>query len=262
MRLTSSAEQIIIDAKEYFEEKKTNQRKFVSTPQLVRTMDEAAAKNEKIIIFANRKGYNPTTICADCHRTILCEKCAAPVVMRKMNSKNNVVQICHKCLAELPAPDRCPYCKSWRLDSYGIGAQMVAEEMRGFYPDAKIFEMDSDSIPNEKAGKKIAEEFLSGGRGILVGTEMIFSHINQPVDRVVVISVDGLFTLPEFKINEKVFHLLLKLKSLAKKTFIIQTRFPELPIFDNVLRGEYFRILQRRNRKPQNFPIPAFQTAD
>ena len=86
-RLVGTAEQIIIDAKEYFEEKKTNQRKFVSTPQLVRTMDEAAAKNEKIIIFANRKGYNPTTLCADCHRTILCEKCAAPVVMRKTDSK-------------------------------------------------------------------------------------------------------------------------------------------------------------------------------
>ena len=77
-RIISSAEQIIIDAKKYFEEKKTNQRKFVSTPELLRTMDEAVAKNEIIIIFANRKGYNPTTICADCHRTILCGKCDTP----------------------------------------------------------------------------------------------------------------------------------------------------------------------------------------
>ena len=255
-RLTSTAEQIIIDAKEYFEEKKTNQRKFVSTPQLLKTMDEAAAKNEKIIIFANRKGYNPTTICADCHRTILCGKCDAPVVMRKTDSKN--VQRCHKCLAELPAPDRCPYCKGWRLESYGIGTQMVAEEMRGFYPGAKIFEMDSDSIPNEKTGKKIAEEFLSSG-GILVGTEMIFSYINQPVDRVVAISVDGLFTLPEFKINEKVFHLLLKLKSLAKKTFIIQTRFPELPIFDNVLRGNISGFYKEEIESRKIFQYPPFK---
>ena len=92
--------------------------------------------------------------------------------------------------------------------------------------------MDSDSVSNEKAGKKIAEDFLSLLTGqassgkIIVGTEMIFSYINRPVDRVVAISVDGLFTLPEFKMNEKVFHLLLKLKYLAKKTFIIQTRFP------------------------------------
>ena len=263
-RLVSSAEQIIIDAKEHFEEKKTIGRKFVSTPQLVRIMDEAVAGNEKIIIFANRKGYNPTTICADCHRTILCGKCDAPVVMRKTNLKN-FTQRCHKCLSELPAPDRCPYCKSWRLESYGIGTQMVAEEMRGFFPDAKIFEMDSDSVPNEKTGKKVAEEFLSppaeqvGGGGILVGTEMIFSYINRPVDRVVAISVDGLFTLPEFKINEKVFHLLLKLKLLAKKSFIIQTRFPEMPIFDNVLRGNISEFYKGEIASRKTFQYPPFK---
>lgn len=256
-RMVSLAEQTIIDAKEYFEEKKINQRKFVSTPELLRTMDEAVAKNEKIIIFANRKGYNPTTICADCHRTILCGKCDAPVVMRKTDSKNTI-QRCHKCLAELPAPDRCPYCKGWRLESYGIGTQMVAEEMKGFYPAAKIFEMDSDSVPNEKAGKKIAEEFLVNG-GILVGTEMIFSHINRSVDRVIAISVDGLFTLPEFKINEKVFHLLLKLKSLAQKSFIIQTRFPELPLFANVLRGNISGFYKEEIESRKIFQYPPFK---
>lgn len=269
-RLVGTAEQIIIDAKEYFEEKQ-NQRKFVSTPELLRTMDEAVAKNEKIIIFANRKGYNPTTICADCHRTLLCGKCDAPAVMRKTDSKN-VVQRCHKCLAELPAPDRCPYCKSWRLESYGIGTQMVAEEMRGFFPKAKIFELDSDSVPNEKTGKKIAEEFLAlpagqaGGGGlpagkasILVGTEMIFSYINRPVDRVIAISVDGLFTLPEFKINEKVFHLLLQLKSLAQKSFLIQTRFPKLPLFANVLRGNISGFYKEELESRKIFQYPPFK---
>ncbi len=257
IRMASSTEQIIIDAKEFFEEKKTSRNKFVSTPELLRKMDEAAAKNEKIIIFANRKGYNPTTICADCGRTMLCGKCDAPVVMRKTDSKN-AVQRCHKCLSELPAPDRCPYCKSWRLESYGVGAQMVAEEMRGFFPAAKIFEIDSDSVTNKKDGEKIAEEFLSNG-GIIVGTEMIFSYIDRPVDMVAAISVDGLFTLPEFKMNEKVFHLLLKLKSLAKKTFIIQTRFPELPIFDNVLRGNISGFYKEEIENRKIFQYPPFK---
>jgi len=263
-RLVSSSEQIIIDAKEYFEEKKKTGRKFVSTPRLMRIMDEAVVRNEKIIIFANRKGYHPTTICADCRRTILCGKCDAPAIMRKTDSEG-AAQRCHKCLSELPAPDRCPYCKSWRLESYGIGTQMVAEEMKGFFPDAKVFEMDSDSVPNEKTGNKVAEEFLSppagqaGGGGILIGTEMIFSYINRPVDRVVAISVDGLFTLPEFKMNEKVFHLLLKLKSLAKKSFIIQTRFPELPIFDNVLKGNISGFYKEEIESRKIFQYPPFK---
>ena len=256
-RPPSSTEQILIDAKEYFKKKKQNKPTFVSTPLLLRIMDAAVSKIEKIIIFANRKGYNPITICADCHRTILCGKCDAPVVMSKTDSKN-IVQRCHKCLSELPAPDRCPYCESWRLESYGIGTQKVTEEMKGFFPEVKVFEMDSDSVPNEKAGKKIAEEFLSSG-GILVGTEMIFSHINRPVDQVVAISVDGLFTLPEFRINEKVFHLLLRFKSLAEKTFVIQTRFPELSIFDNVLKGNISGFYKEEIESRKIFQYPPFK---
>ena len=136
-RLVGTAEQIIIDAKEHFEEKKISQRKFVSTPQLVRIMDEAMAKNEKIIIFVNRKGYNPTTICADCHRTILCGKCDAPVVMRKTDSKirKDVTNAWLSCRRRTDAL----IAKSWRLESYGIGTQMVAEEMRGFFPGRENF---------------------------------------------------------------------------------------------------------------------------
>ena len=137
--------------------------------------------------------------------------------------------------------------------------------MRGFYPNAKILKWIPIPSPTKKTGKKITEEFLADGglpagkASILVGTEMIFSYINQPVDRVVAISVDGLFTLPEFKINEKVFHLLLKLKSLAKKTFIIQTRFPELPIFDNVLRGNISGFYKEEIESRKIFQYPPFK---
>ena len=258
-RLTGATEQAIIDAQGYFKEKKQNRRKFVSTPELLRIMEESLAKNEKIIIFANRKGYHPITICADCQRTILCDKCDVPAVMRKTEQKN-VTQRCHKCLAELPAPDRCPYCKGWRLESYGIGTQIVAEEMKEFFPGAKIFEIDSDSVPNKKVRSKIAEEFeRARGGEILVGTEIIFSHIHQPVDLVIAISIDGLFTLPEFKINEKVFRLLLKLRSLAKKSFLIQTRFPKLPIFANILKGNISEFYKEEIENRKIFQYPPFK---
>ena len=256
-RITSDAEQMIISAKKHFEEKKMTGKKFVSTPDLVKAINGYVLKNEKIIIFANRKGHNPTTICGDCHRTILCEKCATPVVMRKNDSKS-IVQTCHKCLAELPAPDRCPYCNSWRLESYGIGGQMIAEEMRSFFPETKVFEINSDSVSNNKEGKKMADDFLLGG-GIAVGTEMFFSYIKQPVDHVIAMSIDGLFAMPEFKMNEKIFRLLLKLKSLAKKTFTIQTRFPELPIFDNVLRGNISRFYKEEIDGRRLFQYPPFK---
>ena len=256
-RLISNIEQALVDAKKHFEEKKTIGKKLVFTPDLLKITSEYVSKNEKIVIFANRKGYNPTTICGDCHKTILCDKCATPIIIRKTDSKNTL-QVCHKCLAEIPAQDRCPYCNSWRLESYGIGAQMVAEETRNHFPDMKVFEINSDSVSSDKSGKKIADEFLLNG-GIIVGTEMIFSYIKQPIDHVLAISIDGLFALPEFKMNEKIFRLLLKLKSLAKKTFTIQTRFPELPIFGNVLRGNISGFYKEELEGRRLFQYPPFK---
>ncbi len=255
-RITSNVEQKIIDAKKYFEEKNIAGKKLVSTPEMVQLIGEAVSKKEKIILFANRKGYSPTTICGDCHQTILCEKCSTPVVMTKTDSKNS--QVCHKCLAELPAPDRCPYCKSWRLDSYGIGAQLVAEEIKKLFPETKVIEMNSDSVAGDKEGKKMADEFYLNGE-IMVGTELIFSYLKQPIDNVAVLSIDGLFSLPDFKMNEKIFRLLLRLKSLAKKTFMIQTRFPKMPVFDNVLRGNISGFYKDEIGERKLFQYPPFK---
>ena len=97
------------------------------------------------------------------------------------------------------------------------------------------------------------------GGGIVVGTEMIFSYIKQPIDHIVAMSIDGLFAMPEFKMNEKIFRLLLRLKSLAKKSFIIQTRFPELPIFDNVLRGNISRFYKEEMEGRKLFQYPPFK---
>ncbi|RJQ32275.1 hypothetical protein C4572_01485 [Candidatus Parcubacteria bacterium] len=260
LRVASTAEQLLIDAKDNFENiKKTGAKKLISAPALVELADRALRVNggEKIVIFANRRGHTPTTICQDCNRTILCPRCAVPLVLRKELSKG-AAQVCHKCLNQVPAPDQCPYCKSWRLEGYGIGTQMVAEEMTGFFPETKIYELDSDTAPTDKTGKRIAESFYASG-GILVGTEAIFSYLKKPVDRVIAISVDGLFSVPEFRINERVFRLLMKLKGLARKTFAIQTRFPELAIFDDVLRGNVSGFCKKEIEARKIFQYPPFK---
>lgn len=259
-RVLSEAENIITDAKEDSADKKNSGKKFSSiTSRLERMIEEALRNNEKIIIFANRRGYSSMTVCSECQKTLLCDQCETPMVLHKENGGNSAKQnfyICHKCLKESPVPEKCPNCKSWRLEAFGIGTQMVTEEIKNLFPSAKIFEMDGDSVKNDKQGKEIADAFSEPGGAILIGTEMIFSYINQQVSRVAVVSVDGLFTMPEFKINEKVFHLLLKLKSLAQKTFLIQTRQAKQPIFQYISRGNIsgFYKEELENRKILQYP--------
>lgn len=262
-RILSEVENIIVDAKENSEEKKSSSKKFSSiTPRLERLIGEALQNNEKIIIFANRRGYGSTTICSECQKPLLCGQCEAPMVLHKEDSGNGTrqtVYVCHKCLKETLVPEKCPNCKSWRLETFGIGVQMVVEEIKNLFPSAKIFEMDGDSIKNDKQGKEIADAFLAPGGAVLVGTEIIFSHMNRPANHVAIISIDGLFAMPEFKINERVFHLLLRLKSLAQKTFLIQTRRAEQPIFQYISRGNISGFYKEELENRKRFQYPPFK---
>lgn len=253
----------------------SGRRIFSEIEQAVASEDEIRKKigevlgnpptgGEKIILFANRRGYSPITICKDCFRPIMCEKCHSPLVLHKReNPPVGKSWLCHKCLKEIIVPERCPYCKSWKLEEYGAGIRKTADEIKKLFPQTKLFVMDSDAVKTEKQGKEIADGFLAAPGlaraaegAILVGTEIIFSYIHQPVDMVVAASVDPLFTLPDFRINEKIFQLLIKLKSLAKKKFYIQTKMPEQKVFEEAMRGNIsgFYRAEIESRKESSYP--------
>jgi primosomal protein N' (replication factor Y) len=259
-RMLSEAEQIIIDLKQERTQASWQKPKTFSaiTPQLQKILQEAYENNERVILFINRRGYSPTTVCNDCLRTILCDKCEAPLVLHK-NSNGNSVWVCHKCLSETKIPEQCPYCKSWRLETLGIGIQKVADEIIKFFPKLKLFRMDSDIIKNTKQGKEIINTFLTAPASVLIGTEILFSYLNQPVERVAVISLDALFTMPDFRINEKIFHLLLKLRFLAKKTFLIQSRLGEQDLFNDAARGNISGFYKREIGSRKQFQYPPFK---
>lgn len=261
-RILSEAEQIIVDMSKKKETGWQKARIFSAVSEdLQKILREAYENNEKVILFINRRGYSTTTICNDCLRTILCSNCDTPLVLHKKDSYTSFV--CHKCLAETKAPEQCPYCKSWRLEMFGIGIQKITDEIAKLFPKFKLFRMDSDTIKNTKQGRETTNEFLSTPGAILIGTEIIFSHIpqlmEQPAERVAVISVDALFTLPDFRINEKIFHLLLKLRSLAKKTFVIQSRLKEQNLFNDVIRGNISGFYKNEIENRQQFQYPPFK---
>lgn len=249
-RLLSEAEQVIIDMK--------SKNFSIISEEFKKMIKEAMENKEKIILFINRRGHSPTTFCQDCQRTILCDKCDTPLVIHKKEG-HKINFICHKCLEETVVFDKCPYCKSHRLETLGIGIQKTAGEVKKLFPNAKIFIMDSDTIKTEKKGKEIAENFLSAPGGILLGTEMIFSYINMPVENVAAVSVDSLFALPDFRINEKIFYLLLKLRSLGKKKFMIQTRLAEQNLFDYAIKGNISGFYKTEIENRKNFGYPPFK---
>lgn len=260
-RLLSKAEQIIVDMNNPREQVLVKPFSVLSE-ELKNILESAIEKNEKIILLAGRRGHSPITICNDCRRTILCDKCDTPLTLHKMKP-SEISYICHKCLSERRAPEQCPYCQSWRIETLGIGVQKIAEEIEKIFPKFRLFIMDSDTIKNAKQGKEMADLFLSSAGSILIGTEILFSFVRQtenpPVDRTAIISIDNLFALPDFKINEKIFNLLLKTRALAQKTFLIQTRLREKHIFEFATRGNVSGFYKSEIENRKQFQYPPFK---
>ncbi len=255
-RLLSEADQEIVDMKK---QKNGEKKPFsIISGELQELINEARSQNENIVIFVNRRGLSTAIVCHDCYKTLICEKCSAPLVTHK-NEKGQSDLLCHKCLEEKNIPQNCPYCGSWNMQSYGIGIDTVKDSLLQFFPTISIFKIDSDAIKTQKQGETTAQNFLKNPGSILIGTEMIFSFIKEPVERVVVASIDTLFAFPDFNMNEKIFQLLTRLRLLAKKTFFIQTRLRENPVFDYALRGNISGFYQEEIAERKVLDYPPFK---
>lgn len=255
-RIVSSAEQEIV-----------NLSAQAGEEELKKKIGEALERKERVILFANRRGYSPITVCKDCFLPALCGKCDSPLVLhrpgvellsslRSSTPKQKPAWLCHKCLKEINMPERCPSCQSWNLEEYGAGIRKTAEEMKKIFPQTDIFVLDSDSVKTKKQGEEIAEKFMATPGSILIGTEMMFSFLHQPVGTTAIVSIDPLFTFPDFRINEKIFRLIARMRALAKKKFYIQTKIPEQKTITEAMKGSVsgFHRAELEARKESGYP--------
>ena len=126
-------------------------------------------------------------------------------------------------------------------------------------PTTPIFRIDSDTTGTQKQALNEATKWLETPGGVLVGTEMALPFL-KPTENVVVASVDSLFSVPDFRINEKIFHILLTLRSLAKKTFLVQTRNPEQRVLALALEGDVDVFYEHEIQERERFDYPPFHT--
>lgn len=247
-KITVRAQELLVNLKPF--------KSFLS-PELKEMLKSIQGKNEQILLFINRRGHSLSTVCDDCGQVITCLKCETPLVLHKHKEPEFM---CHKCLLKIKAVDRCPYCKGWKLKTLGLGIQKLHEEIKNCFPELKIFRMDGDAIKTRKQGAALVNDFLNTPGAVLLATEMFFSFYNGEFDRIAVASVDGLFNLPDFSANERVFRLLMKLKIRARKTFLLQTRFPDHPVFASLLKGDLLGFFRSELTSREQFGYPPFKT--
>ena len=180
-----------------------------------------------IFLFGARRGLAPSTVCADCGTLLTCPNCGAPVVLHEKKARlpgpaRETLYLCHACGHTRESLTLCPNCQSWRLVPLGIGTEEILRKAREHFPHVKVAILDKDHAPTDPKAKKIAKEFKDHG-GILVGTELAFYYLEY-VANATVVSLDALFSLPDFHANERIFYLVLRLKEATRGTLLVQTK--------------------------------------
>lgn len=263
-RLSQTERQIVVDMREEIDEK--GKKIFTTISKLTRKMiDATIAENKSVFLFSVRKGLAPITVCNDCGNTLLCPSCSTPIVLygtKQLTATKSTtprIFMCNKCGLKEKTEIKCPKCSSWNLTPLGIGTDRVYEEIKSLYPKTKIFQLDKEATPTQKEAKDTMIQFSKNPGSILIGTEMVFSYLQDEIYSSAVVSIDGLFSIPSFNITQKILHVIEKLHSITTNNLIIQTRMPENKTLQYILSGNVLPLCREDLEERKDFGYPPFK---
>ena len=206
----------------------TSGKKFkIFSDKSIEKIKLALENKKSVFIFTLRKGLATMTLCRDCKEAVSCEKCGAPLTLYMSHQNKKRMFVCSRCAEEKEGDIVCAYCGSWNLAPLGIGTDTVYEEIEKLFPKIKIFKLDKESAKTALGAKKIIKEFSAknGEFGkILIGTEMAFFYLKEKVSLSIIASFDSLWSIPNFKMGEKIIQIVLSIISNTEETLIIQAK--------------------------------------
>lgn len=237
----------------------------VLTKELRELLVAAHDQKERVFLLAARKGLSPITSCGDCGTLVRCPECDTPLVIHKKESGKDAKRIfvCHGCgLTRVPednANETCPKCGSWRLQGVGIGIDRIEEEVSAIFPNTPLFILDGDRAKTRTQAKKIIAQFEKSAGGILVATPMAISLLDT-VEHTAIVSIDSLFAIPDIRMSERIFALVLALREKTTKTLLIQTRADDTTIFEQALQGDLAQFTENELALRKAFSYPPYGT--
>jgi primosomal protein N' (replication factor Y) len=211
------------------------------SPSLQAMVNARVAAGEQALLFLNRRGYAPTTICRACGHQIGCEHCDARMVEHRFQKR----LICHQCGESAPVPSTCPSCGAEdRLAAVGPGVERLAEEAAALFPQARIAVLSSDLFGSARALKEQIVEIAQGAADIIIGTQLVAKGHNFPLLTLVgVIDADLGLQGSDLRAAERTFQLMRQVAGRAGRAeragrAVLQTYQPEHPVIRAILAGD------------------------
>ena len=213
---------------------------------------------EQTLIFHNRRGSAPMTICEDCGWEALCPNCFLPLTLHS----DSYSLICHSCGFAEKIPTSCPNCRCPSIIHKGFGTKLLETELKKLFPAAKIARFDADNNKSNSL-EALYSEVKNGEIDILIGTQTLAKGLDLPrLASVGVVQADSGLSLPDFSAEEKTFELLTQVVGrvgrghLSTASVIVQTYKPDSDIINFALTADYesFYNYSLKKRKKTNFP--------
>lgn len=214
--------------------------RWISGP-LEAAITQRLEAGEQSLVFLNRRGFAPLTLCRACGTQVGCDHCDARMVEHRFRGR----LMCHQCGATKPVPRACPTCKvEGRMAALGPGIERIAEEAAALWPEARIAILSSDLTASAQALKARIDEIAAGGADIVIGTQLVSKGHNFPhLTLVGVIDADLGLQGGDLRASEKTFQLIRQVAGRAGRAerpglALIQTHQPEHPTIRAILSGD------------------------
>lgn len=216
------------------------------SPPVLDAMKTALAVGEQTLLFLNRRGYAPITLCRSCGKGIECPQCSAWLVEHRFRR----MLVCHHCGYSEPPAATCKSCGA--VDHFvacGPGVERLAEEAHAVFPEARVELFTSDSLASREEATAAIERMIAGEIDILIGTQMAAKGHHFPnLTLVAVIDADLGLNGGDLRAAERTFQLLYQVAGRAGRherpgRALIQTHVPEHPVMQALVANDRDRFV-------------------
>ena len=263
VELTRRYKDIHLPAIEVVDVKDLYRRKMMTgpfSPRLLAAVREALKRGEQAILFQNRRGFAPMVECRQCGWVPKCPDCDVSLTYHK----NLNVLTCHYCGYTMRVPEECPCCESKDIRGRGYGTEKIEDEIRNILPEARIARMDLDTTRTKNAYERLIYDFSTGKSNLLIGTQMISKGLDfDKVSVVGILNADSMLNYPDFRAYEQAFMMMSQVSGRAGRKgrqglVILQTKSPELPVIQQVVRNDYRGFYTNLLEERYDFHYPPF----
>jgi len=232
--------------------------KFLAPP-LVAAVNETLARGEQAMLFLNRRGYAPLTLCRHCGHRMQCPNCTAWLVEHRTR---RLLQ-CHHCGHAAPIPPHCPACDAEHsLTAVGPGVERITEEAQASFPTARILVMASDTLTGPHAAGDAARSIAARQVDLIIGTQIVAKGWHFPhLTLVGVVDADLGLAGGDLRAAERTVQLLHQVAGRAGRAeapgrVLLQTFSPEHPVMQALLQGDLAAFMAREaaERRPGHWP--------